>query len=310
MNDSMICIMGPTAVGKTELAMKLYDKFDCELISVDSAMIYRNMDIGSAKPTKQQLRAYPHHLIDIINPDERYSVANFCKDVNQLIESCQKRGKIPLLVGGTMMYYKALQQGLSCLPSASPALRLQLLEKAASIGWPAMHQMLARVDSTTAAKIHPNDSQRIGRALEVYHSSGKPLSFYWQQTSDEKMPRFVNISLMPQDRAKLHRLIEQRFMQMIENGFIEEVATVQKCWHLNISMPSLRCVGYRQVWQYLQDEIDHETMLLKAIAATRQLAKRQMTWLRRFPNANHFDPWQHQLEKKVFDFIKKSSCHM
>ena len=297
--------MGPTAVGKTAAAMFLYDEIASELISVDSAMIYRSMDIGSAKPSKHELIKYPHHLIDVVDPNQNYSVSNFCQEADKIIQQCFNQNKIPILVGGTMMYYKALQQGLSTLPARDDEIRDKLQDRASKIGWPAMHRVLSSIDEISAKRIHPNDPQRIARALEVFYKTGKPMSSYLAQQVKKKPYHFVNVSLMPDDRRLLHELIAERFMQMINQGFVDEVKALKENWQLNESMPSIRCVGYRQVWQYLQGEYDYQTMMAKAVAATRQLAKRQMTWLRSFEDITHFDPWSNQLKSLIMKHIKK-----
>ena len=274
------CLMGPTAVGKTGLACELIAHFPFEIISIDSAMIYREMDIGSAKPDPALLAQAPHHLIDILDPNEIYSAAQCCTDVLRCAEDIESRGKIPLLVGGTMLYFRAVQQGLSALPAADLDIRARLSSEAELYGWEYMHGQLAKVDAETAKRIHPNDTQRILRALEVYRITQKPLSI-WLQTNQQTIKRsFVNIILMPKERSWLHQRIAQRFKDMISGGFIEEVHNIVQKYALNASHPAMRCVGYRQVWDYLQDHQDKMLLCERGIAATRQLAKRQMTWLR------------------------------
>jgi tRNA dimethylallyltransferase len=290
MSNVIFCLMGPTASGKTALACELAKHYPFEIISVDSAMIYRDMDIGTAKPTPEELQAAPHHLIDIIDPTEAYSAAQFCADALSLSEQILKKGKIPLLVGGTMMYFNALQKGLSTLPEANPEVRQQLEKEAALQGWEALHQKLTQVDPKAAARIHANDTQRIQRALEVYYHTGTSLSDFLEQQKEAPDYRFVNFALFPEQRAWLHERIALRFDQMLAQGFIDEVRQLQKKWHLTMNLPSMRCVGYRQALEYLQGDYDEATMRDKGIAATRQLAKRQLTWLRHWDDALYYDP--------------------
>lgn len=286
-----IAIMGPTATGKTELAIKLVQQLPCEIISVDSALVYRGMDIGTAKPGKEELALAPHQLIDIREPEQTYSAADFRNDALELMEDMTQRGKIPLLVGGTMLYYKALQEGLSPLPSADESVRIKLEAEARANGWEYMHQRLAQVDPEAAERIHKNDPQRIQRALEVYEISGQAMSSLWAQQASEKLNyRLIKIVLFPEDRASLHQRIEQRFKNMLDNGFIEEVEGLKKYHHVSLDIPSMRAVGYRQVLEYLRGDYDYPEMLEKGIFATRQLAKRQITWLRKEKDANFYDP--------------------
>lgn len=275
-----IFLMGPTASGKTDLAIRLRQSLPVEVISVDSALIYRGMDIGTAKPSKAEQALAPHRLIDIIDPAESYSVANFREDALREMAEITAQGKIPLLVGGTMLYYKGLLEGLSPLPSAVPEIRAELEAKAAQLGWAALHQELAEIDPTAAARINPNDSQRINRALEVFYISGKTMTELTAQQGEEIPYNIVQFAIAPQDRAVLHQRIEQRFHKMIELGFKEEVRTLFERGDLNADLPSIRCVGYRQMWEHLAGEISEEEAIFKGICATRQLAKRQMTWLR------------------------------
>jgi tRNA dimethylallyltransferase len=281
--------MGPTASGKTNLACELSTQFPCDLISVDSAMIYRGMNIGTAKPTLAELQRAPHHLIDIIDPVESYSAAQFCTDALALCDSIIKKGKIPLLVGGTMMYFNALQKGLSVLPEADEAIRLKIEEEARQRGWPQMHQELMTIDPATALRIHAHDAQRIQRALEVYYISGTTLSAF--QSEQKKIPEyhFINIALVPEQRAWLHQRIAQRFDEMLALGFVDEVRQLREQWVLDKNMPAMRCVGYRQILDYLDGELDYSLLREKGIAATRQLAKRQLTWLRHWDNALFYD---------------------
>ncbi|GAB3268262.1 tRNA (adenosine(37)-N6)-dimethylallyltransferase [Chitinimonas naiadis] len=276
-----IFLMGPTASGKTALAVALSKQLPVELISVDSALIYRDMDIGTAKPDAATLAEAPHHLIDIIDPTESYSAARFRHDALSLMADITARGRIPLLVGGTMLYFKALEEGLHELPSAEPAIRLQLEADAASVGWPAMHARLLQLDPPTGQRLNPNDSQRVGRALEIVLATGKPMSQWLLEQRDEPLPyRLTKLALLPDDRAVLHERIALRFEQMLAAGFLDEVERLRSHYELDPDMPSMRCVGYRQAWQYLDGRIDYPTLRDTGIYATRQLAKRQITWLR------------------------------
>ncbi len=274
--------MGPTASGKTGLAVDLQQRFPVELISVDSALVYRDMDIGTAKPDTATLALAPHHLINIIEPTEAYSAAQFRADALRLMADITSRGKIPLLVGGTMLYFKALQGGLSNLPQADIAIRARLDAEAASQGWPAMHTKLAKIDAETAARLKPSDSQRIQRALEVWEISGKPMSTLFKKSAGAALPyRLLKIALIPSDRSVLHQRIATRFDSMLRHGFLEEVSSLLKKYPtLHCDMPSMRCVGYRQALRHLDGECDLNELREKGIAATRQLAKRQLTWLR------------------------------
>ena len=272
--------MGPTASGKTAFAMELYDKYPIDIISVDSALIYRGMDIGSAKPTKQEQQKYPHKLIDICDPAESYSAANFRHDAIEEIEKSLSNGRTPLLVGGTMLYFKALIEGLSPLPAADSDIRQQIEEKANKLGWQAIHEELKKVDPVSAQRIHPNDPQRLNRALEVYLISGKSLTELTQESGEALPYDIMQLAIMPEDRAELHQRIEQRFLQMLDQGFEDEVKTLMQRSDLHTNLPSIRCVGYRQMWEYLNGDTSYDEMVFKGICATRQLAKRQITWLR------------------------------
>jgi len=282
-------LMGPTASGKSALAEALAENFPIEIISVDSALVYRGMDIGTAKPSKATLARIPHHLIDIRDPAESYSAAEFCADVNRLIPEILQRGHYPLLVGGTMMYFKALTQGLSALPKAHPVIRAQLIADAETFGWPAMHQRLAQIDPITAARLHPNDTQRIQRALEIYEITGKPMSEFLQAGNAAVHYPYKAFAIAPTDRKILHERIAQRFTWMLEHGFIEEVKQLMQRSDLNIHKPALRAVGYRQVWEGLENHLPLEEIKQRGIATTRQLAKRQLTWLRQWPDLQWFD---------------------
>lgn len=280
----VIFIMGPTASGKTALAMELLQHLPAELISVDSALIYRGMDIGTAKPTAAELRQAPHHLLDILEPAQSYSAADFRDDALGLISEIQSRGKIPILVGGTMLYFKALLEGISPLPAADSQVRAELEAEAAAAGWQAMHQQLHQIDPVAAARIHPNDPQRINRALEVYRLTGKSMTELTAEKGEPFPFKVHQFAIAPTDRALLHQRIAQRFEQMLANGFEQEVAGLKCQQHLHADLPAMRCVGYRQVWQYLDGEYSYAEMVAKGVAATRQLAKRQLTWLRGWPD--------------------------
>jgi len=299
-----IFLMGPTAAGKTALAMDLYDKLPCELISVDSALIYKGMDVGTAKPTAVELEKYPHHLVDIIDPSESYSAAQFREDVLPLMQDIVARGKIPVLVGGTMMYFNALTKGMAQLPQADESIRAEITKMADQEGWPAVHQQLQEVDPESAQRLAPNDSQRIQRALEVFRISGKTLTKHWEEQEQQKLPFDVlNLAIMPKERKTLHQRIEQRFSLMLEQGFIEEVQALYDRGDLNLEMPSMRCVGYRQAWMYINGEIDHKTMIEKGVVATRQLAKRQITWLRSWQDLHWFDLESTDLTARVLKLL-------
>ncbi|EJI86403.1 tRNA delta(2)-isopentenylpyrophosphate transferase [Alishewanella aestuarii B11] len=281
----LICIMGPTASGKTALAIALKQQLQrAELISVDSALVYRGMDIGTAKPDATELAAAPHFLLDIRDPAQSYSAADFRQDALELIAAIRQRGNTPILVGGTMLYFKALLQGISSLPAADPAVRAELEAEAAVKGWQAMHQQLAQIDPVAAARIHPNDPQRINRALEVYRLTGQSLTALTAQQAEPLPYQVRQFAIAPTDRAELHRRIEQRFLQMLAQGFEQEVRQLYQRGDLHPDLPSIRCVGYRQMWDYLAGGVDYDTMVSQGIAATRQLAKRQLTWLRSWPN--------------------------
>ena len=275
-----IFLMGPTASGKTDLAIQLRQQLPVEVISVDSALIYRGMDIGTAKPSKAELALAPHRLIDICDPAESYSAANFRTDALREMQEISAEGKIPLLVGGTMLYYKALLEGLSPLPSADEKVRSEIEAKAALIGWAGLHQELCKIDPISAQRINPNDSQRINRALEVFYLTGKTLTELTAQKGEALPYDILQFAIAPEQREVLHLRIEQRFHKMIELGFQQEVEKLYRRPDLNENLPSIRCVGYRQMWEYLRGDYDHDEMVFRGICATRQLAKRQITWLR------------------------------
>ena len=278
-----ILLMGPTASGKTALAMELTRRFPAELVSVDSAQVFRDMDIGTAKPDAETLRAYPHHLIDLISPEEAYSAARFCTDALAVMDEITARGKVPLLVGGTMLYFKALIEGLAELPQACAATRAQIDAQAASEGWPAVHAALAEVDPQTAARLQPTDAQRVQRALEVYRLSGQPLSALLaaeRNASSSSSPySYHAFGLLPADRGVLHARIAERFDAMLAAGLEDEVTRLRQKYRLNAQLPSMRCVGYRQVWEVQDGLAPRGEMRDRGIYATRQLAKRQITWL-------------------------------
>mgnify|MGYP002713198679 CR=1 FL=1 len=301
----VVFLLGPTATGKTELALQLCRRLPCEIISVDSAMVYRQMDIGTAKPEPEVLAVAPHRLIDIRDPRETYSAADFCSDALEQIREIQGRNRIPLLVGGTMLYFKALREGLSPLPAADSELRERLNCEGEQYGWSELHARLAKVDQAAARRIHPNDPQRIQRALEVYELTGIPLSEH-QTTglSGRLNQNYFQIALSTEDRASLHDRIERRFDQMLEKGFVEEVDGLRQRGDLSLALPALRAVGYRQVWEYLDGEMDRAAMRYRGIVATRQLAKRQFTWLRGTPGLASFECLAPTLLDKVLKTLE------
>lgn len=292
-----ILLTGPTAAGKSALALALAEALGGEIVSVDSAQVYRGMDVGTAKPDAATRARVPHHLIDLIDPTESYSAARFCADAAAAIEAIQARGRVPIVAGGTMLYVKALTEGLSALPRADRAMRDEIDAEAARVGWPRLHEELARVDPAAAARLSPNDSQRIQRALEVFRLSGRPLSS-WQGRREAAPFDAMRIALVPADRERLHREIALRFDAMLDAGLVEELSALRGRHALEASMPSMRSVGYRQAWRFLDGEIDRDTLRATGIAATRQLAKRQMTWMRSMPGAA-FDPWAPGLVERV-----------
>lgn len=303
-----IMLLGPTASGKSAVAMMLAERFPVEIISVDSAQVYRLLDIGTAKPSAEERRQVPHHLIDILDPEEAYSAARFAADARQLIENILSRGRLPLLVGGTMLYAKALRQGLHDLPPADSALRAELDQQAAEAGWPALHARLAVIDPVTAARLAPNDSQRIQRALEVHALTGKPLSQWIADPRDSAVPAFdcLRIALEPSDRSALHARIESRFRLMIERGLIDEVRHLRTRPNLHPELPSMRSVGYRQVWAWLDAPTTLESLVTLGTAATRQLAKRQLTWLRSDPDRVVIDCLSQNCVEQVMQHIQDS----
>ena len=299
--------MGPTASGKTALAVGLVERFPVEIISVDSALVYRDMAIGTAKPDAATLARAPHHLLDIRDPTETYSAAAFCDDARRLMADIAARGRVPLLVGGTMLYFRALLQGLDDLPRADAALRkeLEAEAEAAARGWPALHAELAAVDPATAARLAANDSQRIGRALEIFRLTGTPMSALLDRAQSELPYRVLQLALIPSDRAVLHQRIAARFDAMLAEGLVDEVESLRRRYALNADLPSMRAVGYRQAWAYLDGDIDQKALREQGIAATRQLAKRQLTWLRSWPGAMELDCLADDLDAQATDLVAR-----
>lgn len=296
-----IFLMGPTASGKTNAAITLFKQLPVELISVDSALVFQDMDIGTAKPTAETLVMAPHHLIDITLPTQAYSAADFRADALHLMQEITARGKVPVLVGGTMLYFKSLEEGLSGLPEASGAVREKIDQEAASVGWPAMHEKLAILDPETAARLKPNDMQRIQRALEVYELSGETMTaLFAKQTNDPLPYRLLKVALVPSERKVLHQRIEQRFEQMLADGFVDEVRAILKQYpSLTPESTAMRCVGYRQALEYLNGKYDMTELRDRGIFATRQLAKRQLTWLRGMDDVVSVDCLQPNINQLV-----------
>jgi len=297
--------MGPTAAGKTSLAVELVQHLPMEIISVDSALVYRGMNIGTGKPDAATLTLAPHHLIDIRDPTEAYSAAAFREDALALMQQITQRSHIPLLVGGTMLYFRALLRGLDDLPQANAALRGQIEAEGAAQGWPALHAELAQHDPITAARLQPTDAQRIQRALEVLRVSGVPLSAQLTAAHSELPYRVLQLALLPSDRSQLHQRIAARFDAMLAQGLLEELAALRQKFALHADMSAMRCVGYRQAWEYLEGEIDQATLREKGIAATRQLAKRQLTWLRSWPESVELDCLADDLETRALAHIER-----
>jgi tRNA dimethylallyltransferase len=295
-----ILLMGPTASGKTSVALELARRLPVEIVSVDSALVYRDMDIGSAKPDQETRRQVRHHLIDIIDPTQTYSAAQFRNDALELMQGIVARGRVPLLTGGTMLYFKALREGLSVLPGADNNARMVIDAMAAQAGWAAVHRELERIDPPTAARLDRNDAQRIQRAMEIFYLTGKPMSQLIATQDAVTLPyRMLQIALIPSDRSVLHQRIAQRFQRMLEMGLIEEVRELRKTYVLNPALPSMRCVGYRQTWQFLDGEFGLATLSEKVVAATRQLAKRQLTWLRATTGTMSFDCLATDLQARI-----------
>ena len=302
-----IFLMGPTASGKTGLAVELYKHLPVELISVDSALVFKGMDIGTAKPDGTTLAQAPHHLIDLIPPTEVYSAAHFRNDALKLMADITARGKVPLLVGGTMLYFKALQGGLSALPEANPGVRAKLDAEALQVGWPSMHAKLTKIDPETAARLEPGDAQRVQRALEVYEISGKTMTELHNASSGDDLPyRLLKVALVPSDRAVLHGRIAVRFDDMLKHGFLEEVkALLNQYPSLTAELPSMRCVGYRQALEHLAGDYDATELRDRGIFATRQLAKRQLTWLRGMDDTVEVDCLNPNMIELVFNHINQ-----
>lgn len=301
---ALLCIAGPTASGKSAIARAIAQKWPCEIINVDSATIYRGMDIGTAKPSQEERAAIHHHLLDILDPLESYSAAAFRRDTLQSVKEIRARRRLPVLVGGTMLYFKALRDGLNDLPTADPEIRKELELRAATIGWPAMHEALRLIDPATAARLSPNDSQRIQRALEIWHISGKTMSELLSAPEQTDKPlATVTLSLEPTARIHLHQRIAVRFDQMLEEGLIEEVTALRARGDLHTDLPSIRCVGYRQFWSMLAGEVSPAQAREQAIAATRQLAKRQLTWLRSLPDRMTVEADSHEATEKTLAIV-------
>ena len=306
-----IFLMGPTAVGKTQLALEIADHLPVEIVSVDSALVYRGMDIGTSKPTPVQLQQTPHHLIDICDPSEAYSAARFVEDAVQCMHQIRMRKRIPLLVGGTAFYFKALREGLSPLPPANLEIRARLLLEAETQGWGALHQRLSEIDPQSAARIHSNDTQRIQRALEVYELCHKSLSDFFEESGAHNLLaedyQIMAFARLPASRACLHEHIEQRFHAMLKAGFVDEVKALWKRGDLDLSMPSMRAVGYRQIGLYLSQVYDYQTMVQKAIVATRRLAKHQLTWIRQTPKLTVLENTHLASLKTMLDSVSRSA---
>jgi tRNA dimethylallyltransferase len=299
--------MGPTASGKTAVALAIARRLPVEIISVDSAQVYREMDIGTAKPDARTRRDIPHHLIDILDPTERFSAADFCERTRRLMRDITAAGRVPLLVGGTMLYFKALQEGLSDLPEADPAIRQVIDAMAREVGWPAMHEELARLDPETAERLDPRDAQRIQRALEVIHATDRPLSALIRERRPAALPyRVVAASLEPSDRAALHARIAERFEVMLELGLINELRDLRSRFALGPDLPSMRCVGYRQAWDYLDGKLSLRSLRDRGVAATRQLAKRQLTWLRPWSGVARIDALAPNAAMQVLEYFRRT----
>jgi tRNA dimethylallyltransferase len=293
-------LLGPTATGKSDLALQLAERCNAEIVSIDSALVYRDMNVGTAKPDADARARIAHHLIDIVEPTERYSAGQFRRDALAAMTQITERGRLPLLVGGTMMYYKALTEGLHELPRADAALRAAIETRAANQGWPALHAELARLDPASAQRLQPTDAQRIQRALEVWHLTGTPWSAWLRQQPSQPLPyRLIRYALVPCDRARLHERIAQRFDAMLRAGLVEELSELRKRHTLSATLPSMRCVGYRQAWQHLDGAYDRAALREQGIAATRQLAKRQLTWLRSLRGMTSFEPFRQSLVEQV-----------
>jgi tRNA dimethylallyltransferase len=302
---TIVLLMGPTAAGKSALALELAATFGGEIVSVDSAQVYRGMDIGTAKPDRATREGVRHHLIDVVDPNEAYSAARFAADANAAIGAIRARGRVPIVAGGTMLYFKALTEGLSELPGADAAIRAEIDREAGLRGWPALHAELARVDPATAARVAPGDAQRIQRALEVYRTTGIPLSARRGQRVAPPLDGTLPVALLPADRARLHDAIARRFDAMLAAGLADELAALRRRFDLRPDLPSMRAVGYRQAWRYLDGAIDRRALRETGIAATRQLARRQLTWLRATPAAR-FDPFDAGSTAGVLETVRRA----
>lgn len=320
-----IFLMGATAAGKTDLAVELTKSLPCDIVSVDSALIYKGMDIGTAKPDARVLSEAPHRLIDIIDPAESYSVAQFYQDALREMNEISAAGRIPLLVGGTMMYFRILSEGIAALPSADESIRRVIVQDAAEHGWPYVHTQLAKVDPEAAQRIKPTDPQRLQRALEVYRVSGKTMTQIWSEQKDPTGDKghsdytelnsglppvpydVISLAIGPSDRKVLHKRIEQRYHSMLKSGFIDEVKFFHSNETMHADMPSMKCVGYRQVWDYLDNKLDYDEMVERGIIATRQLAKRQLTWLRRWPNLHQLETNDSKVLAKAMEIIENTA---
>ena len=303
-SDAIICLMGPTCTGKSKLALDIVQHLPCEIVSVDSTLAYRGMDIGTAKPDQQTLNRVRHHLINICEPTEQYTAGKFLVDVDHAIKDIKSRNKIPLLVGGTMLYFNLLTRGMAPLPPADATLRKQMEAEAKLKGWQTLHYRLHQVDPESALRIHPNDSQRIQRALEVYQLTGKTISQHFvSQQQHKSLDTVINIALIPKDRKKLHKDIHQRFQGMLANGLIEEVSHLFQMEGMSLQSSAMRAVGYRQVWLYLTGKYDKQEMEMKANVATRQLAKQQLTWLRSWDDLKTFEPDSYNLSSEIIAYL-------
>lgn len=309
MKRPIAVLTGPTGTGKSDFALRLAREFPVELVSVDSAQVYRSLDIGSAKPDAATRAAVRHHIIDLVGPEESYSAGQFVRDAAQAIDDIEARGRIPLLVGGTMLYLRALIRGIAELPESSASVRERIDADAARLGWPALHAKLGQLDPTAAARIHPNDAQRIQRALEVHELGGRPISELQDALPRTRIDReFVVVALIPADRARLHAALDSRFERMMAEGLLDEVRRLYERGDLTDTNPAIRAVGYRQLWAYLSGQTPLETAVARGQAATRQLAKRQMTWLRSMPNIKAFDPYDAQSFVGVRAALIAASC--
>ena len=305
MTQSVVTLRGPTASGKTDLAIALSDRLPLEIISVDSVMVYRGLNIGSAKPDQKTLYNYPHHLIDICDPSVNYSLGDFYEDANEAIKLIHSKERIPMLVGGTMMYFNALTKGLSHLPSSDQAIREKLEDEADEIGWPELHNRLSKIDPVSGEKIEANDKQRIQRALEVYELSGKPLSSFFQDNRQNSDYKFFNINLFPDDRQSLYKRIESRFTQMLELGLVDEVKRLLNQSELTSSHNSMKSIGYKEICAYLEDKQTLIEAKEKSTLATRRLAKRQLTWLRSLDDCHKLNTFDNDLDKKLYNLISE-----